>query len=176
MHLGIGRIVVVAATLVLAPLAPTYAQAARKIQTYKSWILYDHDSDNGKVCFITTTATKQEGVKVQRDPPRIFVTRFPVPSPNEQVMIDPGYRFKPNANITLGIDTKVFSLLAKDDKAWSKTATDDTAIVAAMRKGTEAVVKGVSSIDTNPVDTYSLAGFAAAYDALGQACKNAGRR
>ena len=43
--------------------------------------------------------------------------------------------------------------------------------MAAMKGGKAMVVKGTSSRGTLTTDTYSLAGFTAAYAAIGKACK-----
>jgi hypothetical protein len=40
-----------------------------------------------------------------------------------------------------------------------------------MRRGSTMTVKGTSVRDTSSTDTYSLAGFASAYDAMRDACK-----
>ena len=175
MILGTWR-VAFAAVGILALLGAVDAGAASAPRKFKDWSLYEHQDDNGKTCFITTVAIKQEGAKNEREAPRLFVTRFPVPSPNEQVMVDPGYRYKPDTGASLGIDKKSFDLLVKDDKAWGKSPADDEALVQAMKRGNQAIARGTSTIGTTPADTYSLVGFSAAYEALDKACSNAGRR
>ncbi|PKP62545.1 MAG: hypothetical protein CVT86_07515, partial [Alphaproteobacteria bacterium HGW-Alphaproteobacteria-8] len=50
------------------------------------------------------------------------------------------------------------------------SAADDQ-IVAAMKRGTDAVLTGVSNRGTTTIDTYSLLGFTAALDEAQRLCR-----
>ena len=63
-------------------------------------------------------------------------------------------------------------LFTQGDTAWTMGEADDAALVAAMKAGVDMVVRGKSERGTDTKDTYSLLGFTAAYDAIGQACPN----
>ena len=44
-------------------------------------------------------------------------------------------------------------------------------MIAAMKRGSQLKVRGTSTRDTYSLDTYSLLGFTAAYNAMLNACK-----
>ena len=47
---------------------------------------------------------------------------------------------------------------------------EDAAIIVAMQRGTDMTVRGTSQLDTYSLDTYSLLGFTAAFNAMRDAC------
>ena len=61
-------------------------------------------------------------------------------------------------------------MFTKGDTAWARTAELDKAIVEAMVKGKQAVVKGTPEKGPSTTDTYSLAGFAQALAMIDKAC------
>ena len=72
--------------------------------------------------------------------------------------------------VALEIEDRKFALFTKDDSAWARTAELDRAIVAALIKGKNAVVKGVPDKGKPTTDTYSLSGFTKALALIDKAC------
>jgi hypothetical protein len=70
----------------------------------------------------------------------------------------------------VAIGDQSFELFTQGDGAWAKDKQADDALVKAMIKGLDMVVKGTSSRGTETIDTYSLSGFTKAYEAIGKAC------
>ena len=70
----------------------------------------------------------------------------------------------------LKIGSKSWNLFTDGSSAWAPTASEDKAIVKAMRAGSSMVVKGTSSRGTLTTDTYSLLGFSKALGDINQAC------
>ena len=59
----------------------------------------------------------------------------------------------------------------KDNQAaWLASMDDETGFVAALKKGSKLVVHGTSAKGTYSLDTYSLNGISAAYEAMRVAC------
>ncbi|MBV9686067.1 MAG: hypothetical protein JO096_02510, partial [Alphaproteobacteria bacterium] len=54
--------------------------------------------------------------------------------------------------------------------AWARTAELDKAIVEAMTRGKQVIVKGTPTTGPVTTDTYSLAGFAQAIALIDKAC------
>jgi invasion protein IalB len=59
----------------------------------------------------------------------------------------------------------------QNDNAWLKNPAEEPRMIETMRKGSEVVVKGVSSRGTKTTDRYSLKGLGQALDRVGQECK-----
>ncbi|MEM6375482.1 MAG: invasion associated locus B family protein, partial [Pseudomonadota bacterium] len=55
--------------------------------------------------------------------------------------------------------------------AWPASTSDDAKIVAAMKRGTDAVLTARSSRGTVTKDTFSLLGFTAALDEADSRCQ-----
>jgi len=62
-------------------------------------------------------------------------------------------------------------MFTQNDGAWIKNPADEARLVDALRKGSDAVVKGTSSRGTSSTDTYPLRGLAQALDRVGQECQ-----
>ncbi len=81
-----------------------------------------------------------------------------------------GYPYKDATDAELTIDTHKFVLFTSKDSAWSRDAATDKAMVDALAKAKQAVLKGTSARGTNTTDTYSLDGFAAMLAQIDKAC------
>jgi invasion protein IalB len=88
----------------------------------------------------------------------------------DEVSFTAGYTLRPQSSVAVEIDGKRFSLFVHEDRAYATDAAADRALARAMKAGRAMVVKGVSSRGTQTTDRYSLAGFAAAYQAIERAC------
>ncbi|MED5338985.1 MAG: invasion associated locus B family protein, partial [Pseudomonadota bacterium] len=77
-------------------------------------------------------------------------------------------------DVTLSVGGQNFDLFTHQstiDTAWSYGYDEDN-IIKEMKKGTQMIVKGVSTRGTDTKDTYSLYGFTAAYKSALKACKD----
>lgn len=148
-----------------------HAAPAKDLGLFKKWQAVSFD-ENGKTgCYMSSDATKSEGNYTSRNRVYAFVTHRPAENSFDTVTFVAGYTFKPGSEVTLEIDKKKFTLFTDTDKAWAPDADTDRKIVDAMKKGSNAIIRGMSSRGTETKDTYSLSGFTGAYNAIGKACK-----
>jgi hypothetical protein len=89
----------------------------------------------------------------------------------DEVSIQPGYSYKENSEVQVGVGKNKFALFTRGEHAWTKSEDSDRALIEAMKDGSEMTVRGTSAKGTYSVDTYSLLGFTAAYQAMTGACK-----
>jgi invasion protein IalB len=61
-------------------------------------------------------------------------------------------------------------MFTQGEWAWPANPADDAKIVAAMKRGANATLVGVSSRGTQTKDTFSLTGFTAAVDDAQKRC------
>ncbi len=87
-----------------------------------------------------------------------------------QVAFTGGYPFRDGSQVTIEISGTEFSLFTDGDWAWPASPADDAKIVAAMKRGANAVVTGISSRGTTTKDTFSLLGFTAATEDAEKRC------
>lgn len=81
-----------------------------------------------------------------------------------------GYPFAPGSTVDVQIGSDSFQLFTEGDWAWAASEQDDSALVAAMKRGSDAVLSARSSRGTTTRDTFSLLGFTAAVDDAAARC------
>jgi hypothetical protein len=81
----------------------------------------------------------------------------------------PVMAYKQDSKVTIEIEDRVFALFTDKDMAWASDE-DDRKLVESMRRGLTMTVRGISSRHSVTIDTYSLAGFTKAHNAIAGAC------
>jgi invasion protein IalB len=154
-----------------AMLGDALAQTPKFLASHRDWTVYVVEQDSGKLCYIASEPSKQEGNYSKRGNPAVLVALLPGDPPSEQVSVQPGYAYRKNSSVEVAVGSQKFDLFTQGEHAWARTDSDDKALIVAMRRGNTMTVRGTSVRDTNSTDTYSLAGFSNAYDAMRDACK-----
>jgi invasion protein IalB len=128
---------------------------------------------NKKVCFALAKPSKSQTTPPNRprDPAYMFISSRPGEKVKDEVSVIVGYGFKPSTDASIDIGGNQFAMYTQNDGAWIKNAADEGRLVEALRKGTDAIVKGMSARGTQSTDTYSTRGLAQALDRVGQECK-----
>lgn len=166
------RIFAMLVTLV-ALTAPAVAAEQTFVAAYRDWSLFTYEDGDTRLCFIASEPTNQDGNYSRRGDPALIVTRLPGAADTSEVSMQPGYPFKEGSTVPVIVDgTKRFEMFTQGEYAWTRSAADDQALIAAMRAGVSLTARGTSARDTWSEDTYSLLGFTAALNALQQACSS----
>ncbi len=155
--------------VVLAP-GLALAQTPQFLGTYRDWNVYAFTENGEKICYMASEPKKQEGNYTRRDNPAVLVTRRPGPKVVDEVSVQPGYSYLDGSEVEVAIASNKFMLFTRGEHAWTKSEDADKALITAMKRGTDMTVRGTSIKDTYSLDTYSLLGFTAAYDAMIDAC------
>lgn len=155
---------------VLVQASPALAQTPKFIASHRDWTVYEVDDPKGKICYIASEPTKQDGNYSRRGNPAVLVARLPGEPVSEQVSVQPGYAYRRGSTVEVSIEGREFELFTQGEHAWARTDADDQALIEAMRRGVSMTIRGTSVRDTFSLDTYSLNGFTAAYQAMRDAC------
>lgn len=154
---------------------PAQAQPSQpqpqRLGSAQGWTAYSAPEKNGQICYIVGEPAKSEPANIKRDPVHLLVTHNTADKTNSVVSFIAGYGFKDGSAADLDIAGKKFSLFTKDDTAWARDAATDKAIVTAMLKAKQAVIKGSSARGTATTDTYALAGFGQVLGEIDRTCK-----
>ena len=154
------------------------AQSADRVAAHTDWSVFVANSP--KECYIVSPPTKSSAerdgkpAEVTRGDIRLFVAFRPGDNVSNEVSFTGGYPFRPGGTVTLDIGGTKFSLSPGQGEAgeWAWTdPSDDSKAVAAMRKGSSAVLTGTSSRGTTTTDTFSLSGFTAAVEDAEARCR-----
>jgi len=127
-------------------------------------------------CFAVSAPKEQvntrdgQVVSVSRGETLLFVFYRPEQGVNGQVTFTGGYPFASGSTVTLDIGGTQYQLFTEGEWAWPATPEDDARIVAAMKRGAEAVLTGASGRGTQTEDSFSLLGFTASVDEAAQRC------
>lgn len=158
--------------------AAAQAQELEMVEAVTDWSVYV--DENPKVCFIVSQPTKSvakrggQTVTVSRSEIRFHISVIPGQGVASEPSFLAGYPLKQDGAVEMLIGSDKFSLFpdssVNEEYAWP-TPTDDAAIIASMRRGSDAIVTGVSSRGTTTIDTFSLRGFTAAVEKALELCK-----
>ena len=166
--LSAGAVIAAAATSAAAQ------EASNRVAAETDWSVFQ-ETDPVE-CFGVSAPKSQLNTKggkpgtVNRGETLLFVFYRPAQGVNGQVTFTGGYPFASGSTLTLEVGGQDFQLFTEGDWAWPATPQDDAAIVAAMKRGAEAVLTGVSGRGTQTKDTFSLLGFTAAVDEAAKRC------
>lgn len=119
----------------------------------------------------TVNTRDGQTVAARRGDIQMFVTFRPGAQP--EVSFTGGYPFAPQSTVTVDVDGAKFEMFTDGEWAWPQAegAQNDTAILAAMKKGNSAVLSARSGKGTQTKDTFSLRGFTAAMDEAAKRCQ-----
>jgi hypothetical protein len=143
------------------------------IGQFGTWGAYTATPKGKKVCFALAkpSSSKTSPPNRPRDPAYAFVSTRPAEKVTNEVSIMIGYALKPGSESTLEVGGASYAMYTQGDGLWIKNAAEEERMVDAMRKASDAVVKGVSAKGTETTDTFSLKGLSQALDRLAQDCK-----
>jgi len=137
-----------------------------------AWSVFEETQGCWAVATAKESVNKRDGkvVAVRRGDILLYVTYVPAQKVSGQVSFTGGYPFKENSTITVDVDGTKFDFFVQGEWAWTKSAEDDAKVIAAMKRGSNAVVSAESSRGTKTSDTFSLLGFTAATEEAAKRC------
>ena len=118
------------------------------------------------------TVNTRDGVvvSVRRSAILMMVTFQPALGVQGQLSFTGGYPFADGSTVSMQVDDQNFEMFTIGENAWPPSEADDAQLITALKRGTEAVVVGMSSRGTRTEDTFSLYGFTAAYEEAQSRC------
>ena len=152
------------------PPAAATGGKAEHLGDAQGWSAFVETDKNAKACYLVGRPIKSEPDNLKRGDVYVYVTHRPADKTFNVVSFAAGYPYKDASDAELMVDTHKFDLFTSKEGAWSRDAATDKAVVEAMAKAKQAVLKGTSTRGTNTTDTYSLDGFAAMLAQIDKAC------
>jgi len=165
-----GALMALAATGVWAQEESTNQVAAKT-----AWSVFE--DTNPKECWAVsspteTVNTKDGRVVAVRRGDILLMTFFrPDAGVQGQVTFTGGYPFASGSTVNVIIAGQEFELFTEGEWAWPASTADDAKIIAAMKRGTDAVLSARSSRGTRTKDTFSLLGYTAAFEEAEKRCQ-----
>ena len=148
--------------------------AVPRVALHNDWSVFNPSDQNE--CFVasaptsTTAQRNNQPVQVRRGEIRLYISNRPSESVRNEVAFNSGYPFRDGSTVNVAIGSDGYELFTEGEWAWPANAEDDVKIVAAMRRGAQAIITGLSTRGTTTVDSFSLIGFSAALDDANARC------
>ncbi|WP_368184796.1 invasion associated locus B family protein [Aestuariibius sp. HNIBRBA575] len=146
-----------------------------RVATNTDWSVFEED--NPRECWAVSAPKDSSLVDRNGNPTEgrrgeILLMVFNRPGSNvvEQVVFTGGYPFAGGSTVTLSIGDSNFELYTDGEWAWPATPDADAQIVAAMKRGANAVARGRSGRGNQTIDSFSLLGFTAATEDAARRC------
>jgi invasion associated locus B (IalB) protein len=150
---------------------PPKKEQPQRLGGDKSWSAYSLAEGKGKICYLVGEPAKKEPAALKRDRVNALVTHNTADKSSDVVSFVAGAPFAERADAELEVDGKKFSLFTDKDTAWARDPATDKAIVTALAKGKQAVIKGPAARGgATMTDTYNLAGLTPTLALIDKAC------
>lgn len=161
-------------TAICGVLAAAFTLAAgaadQSLGSFRDWNAMRFGSGAARACMAFSQPLSSEGAYSQRGEAFVFVTHRPGAKERGRISVETGYPFKPGSEVTLSVGDVTVTLATRASTAWLEDEGAAGALIQAMRRGREFIVRGTSNRGTETRDRYSLYGFSAANDAIDKAC------
>ncbi len=163
---------ILACALLLTPmsLSSVVAQEVEKLGTFRFWTAWKGSDANGVLCYVSSQPQQALPTNVNRDPIHFLVINRKGLGTNNEVQTLVGYPLKADSTPEVSIDGRSYDMVVEGSAAWLASASEEGTFVAAMKAGSEMVVKARSQRGTDTTDTYSLVGVTAALDKISSDC------
>lgn len=164
-----------AVTVLAASGAWAQQTSENQVAAKTDWAVFE--DQNPKECWAVSSPKEsvntRDGRVVAARRGKILLMAFYRPAANVkgQIGFAGGYPFATGSTVNLTIDGSQFELFTDGEWAWPASAEDDGKIIAAMKRGSGAVVTGRSGRGTVTKDSFSLLGFTAAVDEAAKRCQ-----
>ncbi len=161
--------------MMMAPAMVFAQESTNQVAVMTDWSVFT--DGNPKECWGVSspkeTVNSKDGkaVSVRRGDILLFVTYRAGGGGTGEVSFSGGYPFAPGSTVNVSIDGNSFELITEKEFAWTTGPDEDAAILAALKKGTTAVLSARSGKGTQTKDTFSLRGFTAAMEDAAKRCK-----
>jgi Invasion associated locus B (IalB) protein len=158
----------IASSLSLATTAN--AQTVILVDHQGTWSLYADTASPKQICFVAAQPQAVEPIGANRGPIYFYISAWPKDGIKLEPSIKAGYPVKPDKEMTVTVGTDTFKLFGKGDRGFVSDPTEELKLIESMKKGSNAVVKGISIKGTGTTDTYALSGLAQALDKMATTC------
>lgn len=158
--------------LATTPLAAQESTNRVAVETAWSVFVDGNPRECWAVSAPTETVNTRDGapVSVRRGDILMFATYRQGQSGGPEISFTGGYPFAPNSTVDVTIGSDTFQMIVDGEWAWAASAEQDAALLAAMRRGQNAVVVARSSRGTRTQDTFNLFGITAATEEAQRRC------
>lgn len=141
------------------------APGPKALGTFDDWQAATYAEGGQTVCYAFTRPIKSDPVVPGRG--RVLLTVTQRPSLRDAVSLGAGFAYPAKAEVKVMADSTALDFYTASRSAFAR---DGHAAVMAFQKSNHAVATSPGPKDKPVVDSFSLKGFTAAYNAVSKAC------
>jgi hypothetical protein len=173
MVFSLTRVLGTVALAAIATASVAQETSTNRVAAKTDWSVFVED--NPTECWAVTTFKESVNTKggrvvaVTRGDILLYVFYRPGSGMAGQIAFTGGYPFAKESGVSMNVDGNEFQLITEGEWAWP-APDEDAKIVAAMKRGAQAVLTAQSSRGTTTKDTFSLLGFTAAVEEAAKRC------
>jgi len=157
-------VVLLAATL-LPAMAFADSAAPTSLGTFGDWTAATYGAGPKRACYAFTKAQASSVMLPNRGDVMLVVTERK--SGHDEVTLNAGYQYPPNPTVILDVGGPVIDFYTQGQMAFT---TNGAQAIIAFQQGASATAKSTIPGGGTVADTFSLAGFSDAYNAITAAC------
>jgi hypothetical protein len=161
------RLALIAALLILAPAASAQSKA---IGRFSDWRVYTEGEGRAMICFATVEASDKAPKSTEHGEVVFYVTAWKSGAASNQPSLRVGYTLRSDIAPAAIIGRERFPMYAAGPEAFVK-GNRDSALVEAMKKGSELRVEAASVKDARTAYHFSLKGSREAIDKARTLCR-----
>ena len=165
----IRKLIVMASATVAAGTAA--AQEPKAVATFRDWSVFVREVDGDKICFAASEAKDKSPKTVNHGDIFFLVASWESGAAKNQPSLMTGYNLKEAPQPSLRIGSEKWDMYVSENEAFIESATEETSLVSAMRRGADMRVSAVSTRGTATSYVVSLRGISAALDRAAKACQ-----
>jgi len=174
-RLTVSRMIAGAALALAATGVLAQEESTNQVAAVTAWSVFE-DNDPRECWAVsspTETINTRDGrvVAVRRGDILLMAFYRPDAGVVGQVTFTGGYPFGSGTTVNVKVSDQEFELFTEGEWAWPASTADDAKFIAALKRGTDAVLSAQSSRGTTTKDTFSLLGFTAAIEEAEKRCK-----
>lgn len=165
----------IALAMLVTPAAQAQGTSTNQVATSTAWSVFE-DNDP-RECWAVSAPTESVNTKdgrvvaVRRGDVLLMTFFRPGAGVQGQITFTGGYPFAGGSTVNLNIGGSQFELFTEGEWAWPASTEDDAKVLAAMKRGADAVLTARSGRGTVTKDTFSLLGYTAAVEEAEKRCK-----
>lgn len=165
----------IAMAMLTTPAAQAQSTSTNQVATSTAWSVFE-DKDP-RECWAVSAPTESVNSKdgrvvaVRRGDVLLMTFFRPGAGVQGQITFTGGYPFAGGSTVNLNIGGTQFELFTEGEWAWPASVDDDAKVLAAMKRGSDAVLSARSARGTVTKDRFSLLGYTAAVEEAEKRCK-----
>ena len=138
----------------------------KQLGKFGDWIAATYQEAGRTVCYAFVPAKRSVPAVPKRG--EVILTVTERPASRDIAAISTGFKYPKGATVVVQVDTVGLDFYTADGNAFAR---DGKAVVAAFQRGEQALARSPGPREGQTVvDTFSLNGFSAAYEAITKTC------